>query len=95
MTSPPRTAASRRVSGSPSPVPRTRPARSGASWTKSSNTRVWSSSDSPTPVSATANRSASPSRVGAAETRTSPASVNFMALTMKLRRICDSLKPSV
>ena len=46
------------------------------------------------PVSATEKITVSPGP-GAAETRTSPCSVNLSALEMKLRRICDSFDSSV
>ena len=47
------------------------------------------------PVSVTSKLTASSSGRKVAVTRTSPLSVNFRALEMKLRRICDTLPSSV
>ena len=49
----------------------------------------------PMPVSVTEKRDAVAVRSQRADTRTSPCGVNFSALEMKLRRICDSLRSSV
>ena len=46
------------------------------------------------PVSATENATAIPSSTTVADTRTSPRSVNFSALEMKLRRIWETLPSS-
>ena len=49
----------------------------------------------PMPVSATEKATERPSAVNAAATRTSPRSVNLIALEIKFRRIWDTLPSSV
>ena len=94
---PPSSSASFFDSGRPSPVPLTRRCSGCAicanSWKMQLDDR---SAAMPMPVSRT--REARPCRPGVApwpQTRTSPRSVNLIALEMKLRRICDTLLSSV
>ena len=91
---PPRTAASRWETASPSPVPRM-PACSGP-WTCSNSSKMRSRSSGaiPMPVSATMNATVPRSWSRRAQTRTSPSAVNFSALETRLRSTCATFDSS-
>ena len=93
-TLPPSSSANFFASDSPRPVPRSRFCMRVSIWTKSENSAGRCSAAMPMPVSVTANSIIWPSMTRAL-TRTSPCGVNFSALEMKLRRICDSFLSSV
>ena len=91
---PPSNSASCLLSDRPRPVPRRRFRIGESTWVKSVKITEWNFGSMPMPLSVTANVML-PSVFSRADTRTSPLSVNFSALEMKLRRIWDSFLSSV
>ena len=95
LSSPPISRASERDNGRPRPVPLTLFCSRVSTCENSSKMRSWSSAAMPMPVSRTPKTTTRRPRSSRAVTRTSPCSVNFSALEIRLRRIWATLASSV